>query len=599
MNIENDFLTDFDLFGKVPELYYKGRSKKSSTFGIILTVIYIALYIAFLLYKLIRMFKRVDMTFYDSYTFQGLPSINLTNNEFYGGFGMGGIIDERMYYLTVDYVSQVRVDGNWVINRKRLDTEICQLEWFGSEYQEIFSKLPIQNYYCIKDVSGMVMEGYSNLERYSYFNVRFFPCVGVTKDGTPCYDYNTKKQFFMQNVIELKIQDNYINPEDYENPVIRREVDMNSPVFMDLFQLIYSYLQIVNIETDEDITGLNFFTDHIRKQMYTRYDESFLIASPLFYGDILKTGGPIADATLQLAAKVLTEKRQYLQLIDVLGDVGGLMEILYSFLNVISSFITEILYDRSLVNNLFSFDINKKFVALNSSRSKHRQSKEYRNSRDLRNLDAINLKQKLEDLDNNKNIEDLSKENSGDQNIVIKNTLSTNRKKEYRNPKNQRNATSKTNHTQSKEKKIQHENLQDYENKLSMDENKLSVDENKNIISIYNVGHEHERSDNETVIAREGKLRNIYINNFLIFCFWCSSRKRNINKILFEEGSKLITRKLDIMNMFINLHIVELMKLKLGIEPKGMEMSSMCKKNLKIYYENNTYDDIERSNDSN
>ena len=45
MNIENDFLTDFDLFGKVPELYYKGRSKKSSTFGIILTVIYIALYI--------------------------------------------------------------------------------------------------------------------------------------------------------------------------------------------------------------------------------------------------------------------------------------------------------------------------------------------------------------------------------------------------------------------------------------------------------------------------------------------------------------------------------------------------------------------------
>ena len=599
MNIENDFLTDFDLFGKVPELYYKGRSKKSSTFGIILTVIYIALYIAFLLYKLIRMFKRVDMTFYDSYTFQGLPSINLTNNEFYGGFGMGGIIDERMYYLTVDYVSQVRVDGNWVINRKRLDTEICQLEWFGSEYQEIFSKFPIQNYYCIKDVSGMVMEGYSNLERYSYFNVRFFPCVGVTKDGIPCYDYNTKKQFFTQNVIELKIQDNYINPEDYENPVIRREVDMNSPVFMDLFQLIYSYIQIVNIETDEDITGLNFFTDHIRKQMYTRYDESFLIASPLFYGDILRTGGPIADATLQLAAKVLTEKRQYLQLIDVLGDVGGLMEILYSFLNVISSFITEILYDRSLVNNLFSFDINKKFVALNSSRSKHRQSKEYRNSRDLRNLDALNLKQKLEDLDNNKNIEDLSKENSGDQNIVIKNTISTNRKKEYRNPKNQKNATSKTNHTQSKEKKIQHENLQDYENKLSMDENKLSVDENKNIISIYNVGHEHERSDNETVIAREGKLRNIYINNFLIFCFWCSSRKRNINKILFEEGSKLITRKLDIMNMFINIHIVELMKLKLGIEPKGMEMSSRCKKNLKIYYENNTYDDIERSNDSN
>ena len=117
---------------------------------------------------------------------------------------------------------------------------------------------------------------------------------------------------------------------------------MNSHVFKDLFQLIYSYLQIVNIETDEDITGLNFFSDTIRKEQYLKYDESFLIASPLFYGDILQTGGPIADVTLQLAAKVLTEKRQYVQLIDVLGDVGGLMEILFTFLNIISSFVTEI-----------------------------------------------------------------------------------------------------------------------------------------------------------------------------------------------------------------------------------------------------------------
>ena len=48
-----------------------------------------------------------------------------------------------------------------------------------------------------------------------------------------------------------------------------------------------------------------------------------------------------------------------MQLIDVLGDVGGLMEILFTFLNIISSLLTEILYDKSLVNDLFSFDIEK------------------------------------------------------------------------------------------------------------------------------------------------------------------------------------------------------------------------------------------------
>ena len=116
----------------------------------------------------------------------------------------------------------------------------------------------MNNYYCIKNVAGMVLERYSNRARFSYFNVKYYPCVGKTKDGRTCYDDLTKMQFFTFNSVELKIQSNDLNPEDYKKPVIRTEVDMNSPVFKDLFQLIYSYLQIVNIETDEDITGLNF-----------------------------------------------------------------------------------------------------------------------------------------------------------------------------------------------------------------------------------------------------------------------------------------------------------------------------------------------------
>ena len=589
MNIENDFLTDFDLFGKVPELCYKGRSKKSSTFGIILTVIYIVLYIAFLIYKLVRMFKRIDMTFYDSYTFNGLPSIKLTNNEFFGGFGMGGIIDERMYYLTVEYVSLVNQNGEWVTADYRLlDTEQCQLEWFGSEYQEIFADQPLHNYYCIKDVSGMVLEGYSNLERYSYFNVKFYPCANYTKNGTKCYDYWEKYAFFAANKIELKIQDNYLNPEDYENPVTRRRVDMNSPVFKDLYQMIYSYLQIVNIETDEDITGLNFFTDHTRKQIYTRYAESFIIASPLFYGDILISGAPIADATLQLAAKVLTEKRQYLQLIDILGDVGGLMEIVYTVLNLISSFVTEVLYDKSLVNNLFSFDLNKKYVVFNNPKMKIKQAKENKNIEDIRKIDTINLKEKIQNLENNQNIEIYTKENSGERNIIEKSNTTSTKTKAKRKKKLAKKTTSKTTLVQLQEQNIRNENIQD-------NINKLSIEENKNVLSIYNGSVDPLENQNGAVTdtSNEKDLKNIYISNWLICCFWCSSRKRNVNKVLFEEGSKLITERLDIMNMFNDLYIIGIMQQKLGIDAKGMNMSDRCKNNLQIYNMNNGYKTIE------
>ena len=35
-----DFFTDFDLFGKNPEFYYKGKAKKTSYVGMILSFIY-------------------------------------------------------------------------------------------------------------------------------------------------------------------------------------------------------------------------------------------------------------------------------------------------------------------------------------------------------------------------------------------------------------------------------------------------------------------------------------------------------------------------------------------------------------------------------
>ena len=585
MNVENDFLADFDLFGKQPELYYKGKSKKSTTLGIVLTVIYIVIYIAFLLYKLIRMFKRIDVTFYDSYTFKGLPSIKLTNNEFYGGFGMGGIVDERMYYLKVEYVSKVKVNGEWVVNTKELETEICQLDWFGADYREVFANQPLKNYYCIKDVSGMVLEGYSNLERFSYFNVKFYPCHIQTLDGKPCYNYTTQEKFFTFNTIELKIQDNDLNPEDYKKPVIRTEKDMNSPVFKDLYQLIYSYIQIVNIETDEDITGLNFFTDTIRKEQYTKYESSFLIASPLFYYDILQTGGPICDVTLQLSAKVLTQKRQYTQLIDVLGDVGGLMEILLTALNIISSFITEILYDKSLVNDLFSFDLEKKVVIFNT---KFKKDKSF----DDRNITLDQIKkennEKIEnyrELAEPKNIEIYSKENLNELKKVNKPKIT--RKKVKRKKKITRSVTNL--------KSVNEINIA-MEEKVNNIENKLSLEENKNIFSIDNKTNEPAFQDIPYKLTsgnKSNKLQNVYINNWLICCFWCTPRKKNVNKVLFEEGSRILTQRLDILNMFNHFYIMELMQKNMGIELKDMDMSDICKYGVEIANANNNFKIIE------
>ena len=108
------------------------------------------------------------------------------------------------------------------------------------------------------------------------------------------------------------------------------------------------------------------------------------------------------------------------------------MEIVYTVLNLICSFVTEVLYDKSLVNNLFSFDLNKKYVVFNNPKMKIKQAKENKNIEDIRKIDTINLKEKIKNLENNQNIEIYTKENSGERNIIEKSNITSTKTKAKR-----------------------------------------------------------------------------------------------------------------------------------------------------------------------
>ena len=325
-----------------------------------MTILYIILYIAFLAYKFVRMFKRMDVTFYDTYAYKDFPYINITNEEFYGAFMLYQGIDETLYYPTGEFIYNVKTPTGFVVERiDPLEVEVCDINKFGSRYREMFKDKPLDNLYCMKKVNGS-LEGYANLDRYSYVVVKFYPCHNKTKDGRDCMPEPLLRAYLQTNIIEFKMQDNLLSPEIYETPVTATEKDISTPVFYDFYQYIYFYIQIVILETDDDITGLNFWAEP-KVERYPKYDESYIITAPPSR-DIIKYGDPLCEVNLQLAAKVLTTKRKYMTLLDVLGDVGGLMELLYSLFSLLASLLTEIAYDKSLVNNLFFFDIDKKEI---------------------------------------------------------------------------------------------------------------------------------------------------------------------------------------------------------------------------------------------
>ena len=83
--------------------------------------------------------------------------------------------------------------------------------------------------------------------------------------------------------------------------------------------------------------------------------------------DIYETGEKFCDVTFKLSEDVRTQRRVYTKFVTILGDVGGLMEVIFTLFRVISSFSVDILYEVSMVNRLFKFDLDKKRVTLKES----------------------------------------------------------------------------------------------------------------------------------------------------------------------------------------------------------------------------------------
>ena len=68
--------------------------------------------------------------------------------------------------------------------------------------------------------------------------------------------------------------------------------------------------------------------------------------------------------------------------------------------------------------------------------------------------------------------------------------------------------------------------------------------------------------------------------NVCCYCFF--TKKKSVDVNLLDEGMKVITERLDIMNLFVKLYAEEKIQEKLLTELEAIQMSKECKHNLKI-----------------
>ena len=498
-----EFLKGIDFFGKEPEFYFKGRPKQVTHAGRIFTFIFIIMYIIIFCYKVFRMTQRVDITFYDSYSnTDEVPKIRITNDNFtlifavYDEYGEP-FINDQIYYPEASFEDEESID---------IGIERCNPNKLTDEIKEYFKDSIIENHYCLNDI---------NFELQPYMNslkVAIYPCQNIYEDEDYCEPKEVIDKYLNNHLFMVYFRDIILTPLNYDTPVKERINFLNTEIYKGLGQYLHTEMQLVKIETSTNIIGFDFLTEP-RTEKYIKFDYEEILPYPGYdLDDEGNTDYPAGIFEIQLNDKILLEKRYYIQLIDVLGEIGGLMEIIYSFFSVICSLIADIIYEKTITNDLFSFNMDKKLILI----------KKVNNMMFKYNKD-------IED-NNDKNIED---QNQNDTKIY---SINSKNKKKYKKS----NIIS--------EVKISDEKFESIKG-VYKDINKNSSEPLSNITK----NNKTDRENENNWIIENMTLKDIFISIF--YC--CKKKKRNVYKILVNESMNVVMEKLDIFNIFRNICSIE------------------------------------------
>lgn len=589
-------IKNLDLFGHQPTLYYKSNQRKSSWFGFFLTIIYVIMYVAFFIYKIVRMVEKLDVTFYESFGYDGdIPSVVLSKEIFGGGIGIKdpstGLIyvNDSIYELKAKFkIGQTNEKDVLVFKEIPLNLTPCRLDLFGSHYQDVYGKRNLNNFLCFNEsINGLILEGFQSLSRYSYFDLSIYRCRNTSQKHN-CLPIELIDKYLTATQITVTIQDIELTPQDYSSPVKFIYRDLPAPLYKEMHQEIYGYMQMTYIETEQNIIGFEALSN-VKKELHLKYDTSMIIATPNIYGNYEHPMGQFAPMTtirIQLANKVLTQKRYYPQLIDVLGDVGGLMEVFYSLFNIISSLIVGVLYEESLVNDLFSFDLDRKIINLKGKNFKKKITMRNKSEHEtIMKSSSRNLNDNI--LNENINIKFSSKDN-----ILIENNKVNEISSNIRNIDNDKNVSNMTNKESSlfigkskvkkKKKKKRRTNIQNIAQKVTFNfiEKEKVIENNDNIFT-HNKKEEDINIDKKTNIEEDmnndglhGIVNKIILNKFLVHTLCCIARyPKNLKNILLDEGIKIIRGQLEIFNLFAKLYKIEKEQKESDVKECVIEMS--------------------------
>ena len=140
------------------------------------------------------------------------------------------------------------------------------------------------------------------------FAFKIFPCKNSTENNNHCKSKEIIDYYLNGNNFVITLEDILITPLNFKSPVKERINELYTTLFKTFGQYLYIEMQLVNIETNNNIIGFDFLTKE-KTEEYIKYDTLEIIPQPEYDLYDENNNYPVCEIEFQLKDKVLSEKR--------------------------------------------------------------------------------------------------------------------------------------------------------------------------------------------------------------------------------------------------------------------------------------------------
>ena len=559
---------DLDIFAKKLGLFYNGREKIGSTFGLTLTLIYILASLFIFIYYTISIIKKEELQVNDSTEYSNdVPYINLNNSDlFYFAFGVENaenasrFVDETIYRArAVYYYGKKNTSGGAfnTIEYRDLKIEKCKVEKFGKSYQHLFTKGEFDDSYCVSNFDLALIGGFI-YDQFSCIRILIYPCYNTSANHNHCKPQEEIDKVLAGGYFSILLKDIGLNPNNHSYPILPTIQDFYTTISKDFYKdVIFSY-EITDVESDDGI-----FYEKKKTERYLKYDrikESFYLRNDTEY---YYKGKSICKIEIRLSDNIHVQRRVYKKFASALSTTGGYMQLIYTIFMLLSLVPNQFKLETIIVNGLLYLSASDKDANLSI---KYHLTRDSRNSR-ISNMIIDNGKNKINSKFQNLNANPNININLEEEKISkISNNLNDQKDDSYniiKIKKNHRNSLIKEIPSLIKKKENENENslIDQSINNISKNEiypkstglnmiypDNLSLNKNSNKKLFF-----HNNSNKNNIFsfnrAKTQEIKEINFNFIEYYCLRrCHEKKKKIDT--FNKCILLYKEQMDIINIF-------------------------------------------------